>query len=241
MRRRRTSAARPHDSSRAHARPLCSQPTSPGRSARAGAWGGCGPRLFSLRGQPSPKFDAGQASCKVAAATDSDGWVASRLRAARACHLGTSVRACALGWRQSPRQLSGCSGRARYRPAEQRDALPHPWAMYQQLGKVPRGRTRHPARRPRHVIGDGKAQLGGVGSRRRPALDARGSTSAYTSTTWPSCIHTMMSTPSTALSSLPSSQGGKWKTRASLQISSASNSPAATSSSSASKPSTSRS
>ena len=107
----------------------------------------------SLRGQPSPKFDAGRAGCKVAAATDSDGWVASRLRAARACHLGTSVRACALGWRQSPRQLSGCSGRARYRPAEQRDALPHPWAMYQQLGKVPRGRTRHPARRPRHVIG----------------------------------------------------------------------------------------
>ena len=118
----------------------------------------------SLRGQPSPKFDAGRAGCKVAAATDSDGWVASRLRAARACHLGTSVRACALGWRQSPRQLSGCSGRARYRPAEQRDALPHPWAMYQQLGKAPRGRTRHPARRPRHVIGDGKAQLGGVGS-----------------------------------------------------------------------------
>ena len=67
----------------------------------------------SLRGQPSPKFDAGRAGCKVAAATDSDGWVASRLRAARACHLGTSVRACALGWRQSPRQLSGCSGRAR--------------------------------------------------------------------------------------------------------------------------------
>ena len=67
----------------------------------------------SSRGQPSPKFDAGRAGCKVAAATDSDGWAASRLRAARACHLGTSVRACALGWRQSPRQLSGCSGRAR--------------------------------------------------------------------------------------------------------------------------------
>ena len=65
----------------------------------------------SSRGQPSPKFDAGRAGCKVAAATDSDGWVASRLRAARACHLGTSVRACALGWRQSPRELSGCSGR----------------------------------------------------------------------------------------------------------------------------------
>ena len=39
----------------------------------------------------------------------------------------------------------------RDRPAEQRDALPHPWAMYQQLGKVPRGRTRHPARRGWHV------------------------------------------------------------------------------------------
>ena len=42
---------------------------------------------------------------------DSDEWVASRLRAARACHLGTSVRACALGWRRSPRELSGCSER----------------------------------------------------------------------------------------------------------------------------------
>jgi len=65
----------------------------------------------SSRGQPSPKFDAGRAGCKVAAATDSDGWVASRLWAARACHLGTSVRACALGWRRSPRELSGCSER----------------------------------------------------------------------------------------------------------------------------------
>ena len=52
MRRRRTSAARPHDSSRAHARPLCSQPTSPGRSARAGAWGGCGPRLVERAAEP---------------------------------------------------------------------------------------------------------------------------------------------------------------------------------------------
>ena len=65
----------------------------------------------SSRGQPIPKFDAGRAGCKVAAATDSDGWVASRLWAARACHLGTSVRACALGWRRSPRELSGCSER----------------------------------------------------------------------------------------------------------------------------------
>ena len=35
----------------------------------------------SLRGQPSPKFDAGRAGCKVAAATDSDGSRASGRRA----------------------------------------------------------------------------------------------------------------------------------------------------------------
>ena len=66
----------------------------------------------SLRGQPSPKFDAGRAGCKVAAATDSDGWVASRLQAARVRHLDTFVRTtCALRWRQSLREISGCSGR----------------------------------------------------------------------------------------------------------------------------------
>ena len=103
MRRRRTSAARPHDFSRAHARPPPAAQREPVPGEVVGR--------DSSRGQPSPKFDAGRAGCKVAAATDSDGWVASRLRAARACHLGTSVRACALGWRRSPRELSGCSER----------------------------------------------------------------------------------------------------------------------------------
>ena len=65
----------------------------------------------SSRGQLSPKFDAGQTGCKVATATDSDGWVASRLQAARARHLDTFVHTCALGWRQSTRELSSCSGR----------------------------------------------------------------------------------------------------------------------------------
>ena len=109
MRRWRTSAARPQEPSRLHARPLCVQSTS---------WPLCASRCLgrvvgrdSSRGQLSPKFDAGRTGCKVAAATHSDGWVASRLQAARASHLDTFVRTCALGWRQSPPQLSGCSGR----------------------------------------------------------------------------------------------------------------------------------
>ena len=108
-RRWRTSAARPQEPSRLHARPRCVQPTS---------WPLCVSRCLgrvvgrdSSRGQLSPKFDAGRTGCKVAAATYSDGWVASRLQAARARHLDTFVRTCALGWRQSPQELSGCSGR----------------------------------------------------------------------------------------------------------------------------------
>ena len=66
----------------------------------------------SSRGQLSPKFDAGLTGCKVVAATYSDGWVASRLQAARVRHLDTFVRTtCALRWRQSLREISGCSGR----------------------------------------------------------------------------------------------------------------------------------
>ena len=55
----------------------------------------------SLRGQPSPKFDAGRAGCKVAAATDSDGSRASGRRAraiwALLCARALSGGARALG------------------------------------------------------------------------------------------------------------------------------------------------
>ena len=90
----------------------------------------------SSRGQPSPKFDAGRAGCKVAAATDSDGWVASRLRAARACHLGTSVRACALGWRRGPRELSGCSERRTIDPPSSEMPRLHPWLCTSSSGRL---------------------------------------------------------------------------------------------------------
>ena len=109
-RRWRTSAARPQEPSRLHARPLCVQPAS---------WPLCASRCLgrvvgrdSSRGQLNPKFDADRTGCKVAAATYSDGWVVSRLQAARARHLDTFVRTtCALRWRQSLREISGCSGR----------------------------------------------------------------------------------------------------------------------------------
>ena len=118
MRRWRTSAARPQEPSRLHARPLCVQPAS---------WPLCASRCLgrvvgrdSSRGQLNPKFDADRTGCKVAAATYSDGWVVSRLQAARARHLDTFVLTRALGWRQSPRELSGCSGRRAIDPPSSR-------------------------------------------------------------------------------------------------------------------------
>ena len=66
MRRRRTSTARPHKSSRLHARPLSVQPTllAVQREPVPGEVVG----RDSSREQLSPKFDAGRTGCKVGAA-----------------------------------------------------------------------------------------------------------------------------------------------------------------------------
>ena len=110
----------------------------------------------SSRGQPSPKFDAGRAGCKVAAATDSDGWVASRLRAARACHLGTSVRACALGWRRSPREVSGWPQQPRHRSREARSESAGPHARRLCATARPSPRCAHCAAPSTRLTGSGK-------------------------------------------------------------------------------------